>query len=98
MYSSGRKNRTVPLPDGTMINVNYGFLSLFFVFNFTFGYKYSLMTQSPEGGFSYKPLTKEEATALNGGKVPTPPIWERYSFLIFLAILAVVMIVRAVTG
>ena len=97
MYSQGRRNRTITVADGSTIVLNYGFITLFWIFAFTFGYKYNLATGVKDGSTNHKAISKDEATKLNGGKTVAPPVMERFSFLIFLAIFAVVVVYRLIT-
>lgn len=98
MYSTGRKNRTVTLSNGQTANINYYFVSLFFIFNFTADYKYSLVTPGDDGSVSHKAITKDEIAKLNDGHTPKPPVLERYSFLIIVGIAAVAWLVRTIVG
>ncbi len=98
MYSMGRKNKAIMTPDGTTININYGFISLLFIFNFTYGYKWSLAAKADDGTVNYKALTKEEATQLNGNKTPYPPVLERFSFIIIVILAVVAGLVRFITN
>lgn len=98
MYSQGRRNRTFTTPDGLLIVLSYGFIKLFWVFAFTYGYRYAVATELADGSVNHKQISKEEAAELNGGKAVAPPVMERFSFLIFLGILAAVIAYRLLTS
>lgn len=97
MYAQGRKNRTFTVADGSTINLNYGFINLFWVFNFTYGYRYSVTKMNEDGSTNHKDITKEEATAMNNSTPVMPPVYERYSFLIFVALVVVLYLWRMIT-
>lgn len=96
MYSQGRRNRVFTTAAGTVITLSYGFIKVLWVFAFTYGYRYSITTSLADGSVNYKEISREEAAEMNGGKTVAPPVMERFSFLIFLGILAVVLVYRLV--
>jgi hypothetical protein len=80
LFGWGRKNLTKQIAQNKAIILNYGYFHIFFVFTFTFGYKYIEATLSDKG-WHHKPMSKEEADAVLKGQELKPHWWWRYSLV-----------------
>ncbi|MBM6402818.1 hypothetical protein JQN72_00980 [Phycicoccus sp. CSK15P-2] len=96
IWGWGRKSRTVRLNDAEAVIATFRYFSLFFVFSTTWGTRYVLARVQPDGTTGYRDLADQEAmAAANGGELPAPTPWQRFSLLGLLAVGIVLVVLVA---
>ncbi|MBM6402018.1 hypothetical protein [Phycicoccus sonneratiae] len=82
IWGWGRKSRSRQVNAAEALLVNFAYFSLFFVFTVTWGARYALARVQEDGAVSYRDLTPEQAmAAAQGGELPAPTPWQRFSLL-----------------
>lgn len=92
IWGWGRKSRNRQVSATEALIASFRYFSLFFVFTVTWGTRYVLARVAEDGAVSYRDLTGEQAmAAANGGELPAPTAWQRFSLLgLLVAVVAVV--------
>lgn len=80
-------------PDTTVLR-RYRYVHLMFLFTVTWGYDYALATLTPQG-WATRPVSATEARGLLGGQDLEPGWWKRWSLVVGLAVLFLVVLLPA---
>lgn len=96
IWGWGRKSRSTRVSDTSALIATFRYFSLFFVFSTTWGTRYVLAAAHPDGSTGYRDVSDAEAMSVaNGGPLPAPTPWQRFSLLGLLAAVLVVVLVGA---
>lgn len=74
----------------TAVLRTYRYVSLMFVFSVTWGHDYALATLTPHG-WATRPVSATEARGLLGGQDLEPSWWRRWSLVVGLAAVALLV-------
>jgi hypothetical protein len=91
----GRRSITKQLDQSNAVIRTYRYAHIFFFFTLTWGGAYSLATLT-EAGWAQRPISKEDAKQLLGGKDLQPNLWKRFSLVLGAAVVAVIAISASV--
>lgn len=91
----GRRTLTRQLDETNAIIRTYRYAHIFFLFTLAWGGEYSLATRT-DVGWARRPIAKEDAVRLLGGKPLQPTLWRRFSLILAAVVVAVVGISSAV--
>ncbi|GAA1903523.1 hypothetical protein [Lapillicoccus jejuensis] len=87
-WGRGSVHRQVS-PDTTVLRT-YRYVSLMVVFTVTWGYEYALSTLTPHG-WATRPVSAVEARGLLGGQDLQPHWWRRWSLVVGLGAVALLV-------
>ena len=95
--SDGKKQFFINLPDGRVLELRYLEFSFFIVFGFTYSYSYYLTSRSEDLSMTTREIDKDTAKLLNGGKMPRPSFWKRFSFFLLIGIASAISMAQAIS-
>lgn len=91
----GRRSITRQLDASNAVIRTYRYAHIFFFFTLAWGGEYALATLT-ESGWARRPIAKEDARALLGGKDLNPHPWKRFSLILAVVVVGVIGISSAV--
>lgn len=96
--TSGKKQLFINLTDGRVLEVRYLEFSFLIIFSFTYEYEYFLTHRSESLHMNTEKISKDQAKLLNGGKLPRPSFWRRFSFFLLIGIASAISMAQAISS
>ena len=96
-FGWGRKSRNEQISPTQALVLSFGYFHLFWLFRVSFGLRYALATLT-EQGWATRPLSDEEAAALDAPSRLTLHWWWRWGLLVLVGGVVTLVVATSLAG